>query len=267
MAHVARVEVDGTRADAVLDALVAAGADAVEIEEEAVLGLFHGPDRAALEARLTALLAGRGLPAPSFEPARMLDWDSVWAASVRPFWVGPLRFAPGGEPGEGTLALELGAFGSGLHASTRLCLERLVEHPPRGALLDVGTGTGILALAALRLGAERAVGIDTEPEAVGVARRNAERNDLSHRFQVLGAPIGHLRERFDRVLANLLAAPLVEMADDLARVVAPGGELSLAGFPVGQADEVARAFTRRGFRRVHAAEAQGWARVDLAPPW
>lgn len=267
MAQVAKVRVDGSRADAALDALVVAGADAVELEEGAVLGLFHDPDGEALRARLSELLESHGLPAPEVRPAQMLDWDSVWVGAVRPFRVGPLRFAPGGEPGGEALALDLGAFGSGLHPSTRLCLERLVEHPPRGAVLDVGTGTGILALAALRLGADRAVGIDTAPEAVEVARHNAARNGLADRFHASGAPLDRVPERYDRVLANLLAAPLVEMADAFLRAVAPGGEVSLAGFPVGQADEVARAFTRRGFRRIHGAESQGWARVDLTPPW
>lgn len=267
MAWVARLQVDEARAEEAIDALVAAGADEVELEDGAVLGLFHDPTVEPLQARLGALLASRDLPAPTLEPARMLDWDSVWAGAVRPFRVGSLRFAPGGEPGPDRLALELGAFGTGVHPSTRLCLERLVEHPPRGVVLDVGTGTGILALASLRLGADRAVGVDTDPEAVAVARHNAERNGLADRFEARTTPVSGLRERYDRVLANLLAAPLVEMADALVRVVGAQGELSLAGFPVGQADEVADPFIRRGMRRIHGAEAQGWARVDLAPPW
>lgn len=267
MALVARVGVDDERADEVLDVLLTAGADEVELVPGEVLGLFHESDADELGVRLSGLLAAQGLPVPAVEVARMLDWDSVWAGAVRPFRVGPLQFAPGGEPGEGRIAFELGAFGSGLHPSTRLCIERLVEHPPRGSVLDVGAGTGILALAALRLGAQRAVGIDTDPEALAVARRNAERNGLTDRLEVVSVGVAALQERFDRVLANLVAASLEAMADELVGLVASGGELSLAGFRSGQADEVARAFTRRGMRWIHSADSEGWARVDLAPTW
>lgn len=269
MAWVARLRVPA-HVDEALDVWIEAGADAVEFAgDDEILGLFHVVEPEGLRQTLRDGLRRAGIEGePVLEPATLLDWDSVWALTWRPFRVGPLTFAPDGEPSEERLVIEAGdAFGTGLHPSTRLCLQQLVAHRPEGALLDVGTGTGILALAALRLGARRAVGVDTDRGAVEVARRNAARNGLADRFVVEDRLVDAIPDRFERVVANLLGAPLMRMAASLARRVASSGELSLAGFPEGQADEVAAPYVRLGMRRVTVEILDGWARVDLRATW
>lgn len=230
-------------ADAALDALIAAGATAVELEGDPpirALGLFA--DDAALD------------PGWRVSHAETVDWGSVWAASVRPIRMGPLA-----------LDLEVGpAFGSGLHPTTALCLEHLVERPPRGAVLDVGTGNGILAIAALRLGADRAVAIDTDRAALRVAARNLARQGLSERA-TLGERLPD--ERFDLVIANVLASTLVDLAPRLVRAMGPGGEAALSGIGPHQADSVAAAWRHVGARVLQVVERDGWCRMDLAAPW
>jgi ribosomal protein L11 methyltransferase len=148
------------------------------------------------------------------------DWGERWRQGLRPRQVGPLWIRPSWSEPMGELELELDpgrAFGSGEHASTRLALRLLLDELRAGdTVLDVGTGTGILALGALRVGAARAVGLDIDPVACESARANAARNQLG--LGVLCGGLGALRSeaRFDLVVANLLLSRLTPL---LARLV------------------------------------------------
>lgn len=241
-----------------LDVLLALGARELELVDGRALGLFPDPFDPATARRAEALL---GAPV-TVAPAEMLDWSSVWRPTVRPFRVGPLTVSPLGERGD--LVLDMSAFGTGHHPTTRMCLERLAERVPAGPVLDVGTGSGVLALVALVLGAPSAVGTDLEPAARRVAAENAARNGLADRFTVRATVPD---ATFALVLANLQGGLLGELVADLSRRVASGGELVLSGFTVDQRDDVARGWTRQGLRVVGTAERGGWARLDLAVPW
>ena len=261
MAVVLRIPAAATDEEA-LGLLVEAGATEVEVDGPDLLGLFpHGAQALPPE------LAGA-----RFEPAVLVDWDSVWAAALRPQVLGPLTLVPwdgrGTAPaaGPGRLVLEVGpAFGSARHPSTRLCLRWLLDRPSTGEVLDLGAGNGVLALAALALGAERALAVETEPEALAVAERNALRAGLRDRLEL--ARSLPPERRFHRVVANILASPLIDLAPDLARALGPGGELCVSGFGPSLREDVARALRHAGLRVVGGEVEGDWCRLDAAAPW
>lgn len=162
--------------------------------------------------------------------------------TVRPPWE---DYRPTRE-GEKVLVLEPGrAFGTGLHATTSLVSKALDARRSElkgREILDVGTGSGILALVALALGAENARGIDTDADAVEVAKENAERNGLGARLIADTIPVEALLARYPVVLANIEARVLIPMAAALKARVEKGGMLVLSGILVGQEDEVAKAY-------------------------
>jgi ribosomal protein L11 methyltransferase len=171
--------------------------------------------------------------------------------------------------GEVAITLDPGmAFGTGLHPTTRACLELLQGMTPMPArVLDVGCGSGILALAALRLGATSAVGLDTDPLAVTAAAENAARNGLAGSFEVAGGTLEATpAERFALVVANLVAAVLVELAPRLAAHVAPGGTLLASGIIEPRATEVIGALTGTGLRPVERRDDGEWVSLRLELP-
>ena len=154
-----------------------------------------------------------------------------------PFTIGStFRIVPPGTPastdGRIDLVMDRGAFGSGEHETTASCLEMLAELPEvRGArVLDLGSGTGILAFAALKLGAARVVCVDINPHAVETARRNGELNGLADRLTHRAGTLDSAGEDlFDLVLANIYGDILLNLAEDLARRARPGALLLLSG--------------------------------------
>jgi ribosomal protein L11 methyltransferase len=164
-------------------------------------------------------------------------WRDEWKKYFEPFVVCPgvvvrppwREHSP--EPGQRVVVLEPGrAFGTGLHETTSLVAEVLAGSPLAGAtVLDVGCGSGILALVALALGAGSARAIDVDPEAIAVARENAARNAMSNRLRADETPVEQVAGTFDVVLANIEARTLVELAPTILSRVAPGGLLVLSG--------------------------------------
>ena len=239
--------------------------------ETTVRAFFPAPlppaARRAIRRRLAALPLRAPLPRLRYSEAPRTDWSEAWKEFHRPLRVGRLLVQPsweaGGEarPGDLVITLDPGrAFGTGSHESTRLCLaalDRLVR--PGDTVLDVGCGSGILALAAARLGASRVDALDTDPVAVEATRANAARNGLADAIDAregsLGAagpwPEREPRGAYDIVAMNIALAVVSELLPDAAGALRPGGTLVVAGFladAVAGVEAVARAAGLRDVR-------------------
>ncbi|HET9879352.1 MAG TPA: 50S ribosomal protein L11 methyltransferase [Candidatus Limnocylindria bacterium] len=224
----------------------------------------HVPDDAAAPAAIEATeralwhLQAFGLRPVSGLSVRPVDasaWTEAWKAHYAAQRIGRVVIVPSWleeqlRAGEVAVRMDPGmAFGTGLHPTTRGCIELLQQvrpMPPR--LLDVGCGSGILALAALRLGADRADACDTDALAVAATRANAEANRLGDRVAVWQGtlPARPAAEPYQLVLANLVASVLIELAARLAAHTAPGGTLLASGIIEGRATEVRDAFAAAG---------------------
>jgi ribosomal protein L11 methyltransferase len=201
------------------------------------------------------------------------DWTDAWKANYVPQRIGRVVIVPSwlDEPiGPDEIALRLDpgmAFGTGLHPTTRGCLTLLQEVSPMPpVVLDVGSGSGILALAALRLGADRAVCYDTDPLAVEASIANAAANGLAGR---VAAHLGSLPPKppgdtYPLVLANLVAAVLIDLAAALAAHTAPGGALLASGIIDTRADEVLAALTAAGFVLERRLDDGEWLSLQLS---
>lgn len=202
------------------------------------------------------------------------DWTDAWKRHYVPQRIGRVVIVPSwipyeAAPGDADITLDPGmAFGTGLHPTTRACLELLQQVSPMAdRVLDVGSGSGVLALAALRLGAGSAVGYDTDPSAVEAAGSNAERNHLGGRLEVrLGTLPDIAEERFPLVLANLVAALLVDLAARLAAHLEPGGVLVAGGIISGRANEVIEAFGIAGLTVTEQRDDGEWDALRLEAP-
>jgi ribosomal protein L11 methyltransferase len=172
---------------------------------------------------------------------------------------------------EVVLALDPGmAFGTGLHPTTRLCLAGLEGLADRGALhgrrlLDVGCGSGILAIAGVKLGAASALGVDTDPIAIEATTANARRNRIGRRVQAREGTLPSGERPFDVVVANLIASLLVRLASDLAGEVAGGGTLLASGIFVDRETEVRDAFVAAGLRVTNRLAEGDWVALEAVP--
>jgi len=204
-------------------------------------------------------------------PVEDTDWLESWKRFHRPVTVGPLWIGPPwqtdqAEPGLIKLIVDPGqAFGTGGHATTRLCLEALVESLAAGAVdkfLDLGTGSGVLALAGLKLGAGWALGLDKDQEAIEAAQSNASLNGLAGRLELSLEPLAGLTETFPLITANLTGPLLRNLAQDLIQRLQPGGRLILSGLFLEEIDPVRAAYSPGC--RVESVRSQGeWAGLVL----
>lgn len=177
----------------------------------------------------------------------------------------PFRILPPGEPGaaRGPLDLVIGgsAFGGGRHPTTERCLGLLAALAPLDGLevLDLGCGSGILALAALRLGARRATGVDVSPEVIASAAENARANGLADRIVLRPGTAETLAgEAFDLVVANIGGELLLDLAPAVAALARPGGRLLLSGLLAGWVDDLATAYAGCGCAELGRHEAGGF---------
>jgi len=201
--------------------------------------------------QLTALLPGWQPAEPELRKVRQEDWSEGWKQHFSGFRVGRLLIKPSWEEtpaGTAELVMEIDpgmAFGTGTHATTRLCLEALAQElalRPDARVLDVGTGSGILAIAAAKLGAAEVLGNDIEAEACRIARENAELNGVARQVRITTEPLEDLNGHFDIVLANILAEENIRLASALTARLAPGGALILSGILAEKQELVCSAF-------------------------
>lgn len=273
-----QVTLPAARADEAADLLLGAGASGLETRDAStliatavdlaiVIGWFGDP--AAAEA--AAALARRALGGAGAEVeaggAEDPGWREAWRAHFRPMrfgrrlWVAP----PDEDPPSASLdddaavvrIVPSGAFGTGTHESTALMLELLDELVRPGCrVLDAGCGSGILSLAAARLGAGHVRGVDIDPEAVEVALENAALNGLAARCALDGTPLDRLEGRYDLVLANLSAPVLIREKGRLAGLVEAGGWLLWSGLLESDLGEVG---APPGLAPTHDRRRNGWA--------
>jgi ribosomal protein L11 methyltransferase len=244
--------------------------------------IAHFDSRAAAEEAAAALREARpGLEIPAPLEVLAQDWSIAWRRHHKPLRVGPRSWVhppwevPETAPGEVRVVIDPGmAFGTGAHATTSLCLARvdeLLAARPGADLLDVGTGSGVIALLAARLGAGRVCGTENDPVALKAAAEATALNGLAPARiawelrdpDALPAPYD---APYELVVANILLNTLVELAPQIARKVAPGGHLVLAGLLSHQGDEAARAYGAQGLQPAGGAEKDGWVRVELVRP-
>ena len=198
------------------------------------------------------------------------DWSETWKAHFKPLRVGrrflitPTWEKAAPRPDDRVIHIDPGrAFGTGHHETTRLCLEWLCSAvQPGDSVLDYGCGSGILGIAAVRLGAGDVLGVDIDEKAIEAARDNAERNHVALRLQHSREP---LEARFDVVVANILTNPLCVLAPLLAARVAPGGRIALSGVLESQVGQVVEAYAPFLALEVGATH-EGWARLQGTRP-
>lgn len=240
--------------------------------ERSVLRALCSPevDCAALVAAAAERAGLAAAPEFGTETVADADWVRVTQAQFKPerivdcLWIVPSWCTPP-EPDAINLVLDPGlAFGTGSHPTTRACLRWLARNVRAGvAVLDYGCGSGILAIAAVKLGAGSAVGVDIDPVAVAAARANAAANRVPVRFQDAGAP---LDVDADLVVANILANPLKVLAPLLARHTRDGGHLALAGLLQSQAAEVSAAYAQWFDMRIFDV-AEEWIVLEGVRRW
>lgn len=256
------VDVTPDQADEISGLLFELGASGVEERDESTLqknaasgkvtlvASFDSRDEAE-QAIAELRETGEGLVG-RYEEVVGDAWRDAWKEHYKPYTLAEgLVVRPPWEPyeakaGEKVLELEPGrAFGTGLHETTRLVAQAIRSHAPeieKATVLDVGCGSGILALVALALGAERAVAIDIDQEAIDVTVENAARNGMQDRVEASTTPLEEISTVSPIVLANIEARVLIPMAEELQKHVAPGGLLLLSGILVPQKDDVRAAY-------------------------
>ena len=281
-----RLDTEPAAAARLEDALLAAGAVAVTLEDNAdepvlepgvgetplwrqtrLTGLFPADaDMDAVVAGLDPALTGDA--APRVEILEDKDWTREWMQHYQPmqfgprFWVCPSWLEPP-DPDAVNLLLDPGlAFGTGTHPTTALCLGQLAEALAGGErVVDYGCGSGILAVAAAKLGAGPVLCVDNDPQALVATADNAARNDVARDDLTIALPDGYdaapWAGRCDLVVANILAGPLLELAPVITGFLRPGGVLLLSGLLASQAGALIEGYAGRLPLAV-ADEQEGW---------
>jgi ribosomal protein L11 methyltransferase len=256
--------------------LVARTGQAVVERDDGTLVAFAA-DEQAVAALVEEL--GRAVDAPVvIEPRRVesTDWSTRWREGLGPRKLGRLTIIPSwlpeaSAPDPLTIVLDPEtAFGSGEHGSTRAVLTLLSRLLQSGDhVIDLGSGSGILAIAAIKLGAARAIGIEIDPEANEVAARNAARNGVSDRVEFLegdAATLAQLVGPADLLLSNILRAVNTALLPVIVRALRPGGSAIFSGMEQPEAEEFRQTLTDAGFRLVQETFDAGWWGVAAELP-
>ena len=278
-----RVEVPSALVEPVANFLIESGSPGVVQEEvagkagtgkERVVAYFRTPRSFPIQRKKIRKYLSSLAPPPRswsfrWRGLREEKWAEAWKDNFKPLRVTrhmvvtPPWERYAGKAGDLVIEIDPGmAFGTGTHPTTRMCLQALevlipsFVHPP--SVLDFGTGSGILAIAAQKLGAKETVAVDIDPAAIRNARKNASANHLHGRIDFQVGSGQSLRGRFGIVVANLLPQELLKAADFLARRVSPAGYLVVSGILKKQEKEITSAFAKKGLK-IHASRAgRGW---------
>ncbi len=234
--------------------------------------------RAAFEAALGYMNLLYPMPAPQYRLVADEDWAEAWKAHYQPVRVGrrlliqPRWLPPAPQPGDIVIALDPGmAFGTGTHPTTQLCLEALEDLMQPGLIvLDLGCGSGILAIAAAKLGAARVLALDSDPLAARIAAENAAANGAASAVTAqegsLESLVGSAR-RFDLAAVNILARTIIAMCDaHLGDVIRPGGRAVFSGIIADQADDVEAALRKTGLEPYARRQQGDWVLIEARRP-
>jgi len=241
------------------------------------------PDHATLASAVALACAANGLKEPEFvvKPLEARDWLAENRASFQPIRAGRFFIHPtfyDGRPPAGSLSIALDAataFGSGSHGTTKGCLkalDRIARRRRPRRILDMGCGSGILAIAAAMAWKRPVLAVDIDEEAVRVTAENARRNGVGNYVHAaagpgFAAPIMQRERKFDLVVANILARPLITMAPGLARALAPGGEVVLSGLLTHQENQVIAAYRAQGLALLRRGRIDNWSTLVLRRGW
>jgi ribosomal protein L11 methyltransferase len=268
--------------DALANFLIERGAPGVILRRNGLDAFFAAPlDGASLRGDINRFVGAivrlsprAQKPRLQWKAVRQQNWQHSWKRFIKPrrvgksFWVTPPWLEPPKFRRRHVITIEPGmAFGTGTHATTRSCMEFLEGVAGRidakkFSILDVGTGSGILAIAAALLGAAEIRAVDNDPVALQVALENLRANRVADRVCVSGAKLSALRRKFDVVVANLTAETIVELAGDLQKKVAARGFLILSGILHPKAGIITRAFAGR-FRVIKRKRSREWVTLLL----
>jgi ribosomal protein L11 methyltransferase len=295
--------VDGELAEAVADVLARFAPNGVVIEATRIVPDINGEGRAEGPLRVAAYLPAdahleesrqrleealwylgriQPLPEAEYNPVQQTDWAEAWKQHYRPIAIGRhLMIVPAWlenpDPTRVAIRIDPGmAFGTGTHPTTQLCLE-IIEDSLAAAtpaesvnLIDVGCGSGILSIAALKLGARHALGVDIESEAVDAARQNSVLNGLAPSLELGQGSLAEIRsgafslQTAHLVLANILAPILIRLLDEgLGTLLEPGGELVLSGILEEQAADILAAASHNGLRLADRRQIKDWVALVL----
>jgi ribosomal protein L11 methyltransferase len=297
------VEVDGEAAEAVAEVLERYGHQGVALEQA---GFFIDtwedevppPERIIVKAYMPAdasapdkqqqlrdalhyMNALIDVPQPSFRILEETDWAEAWKAHYHPLRIGRRVYirpswieVDDASESDVLIALDPGmAFGTGTHPSTQLCLiscEDILEAHPGWDVLDLGCGSGILSIAAAKLGAGKILALDTDDIAVRVTNENAAINGVADRIQAQSgslASLTHAARRFDLALVNILAKVIIQMCDEgLGTVIRPGGVAVFGGIIHDQADEVEAALIKTGLEPYRRLTSGDWTVIEASRP-
>jgi ribosomal protein L11 methyltransferase len=198
------------------------------------------------------------------------DWERAWMDRFRPMrfgrklWIYPWNIEPPADATESIVVrLDPGlAFGTGTHPTTALCLEWLDALDLRGkTIMDFGCGSGVLAIAALKLGAARAIGVDNDGQALTASRDNAQRNGVADRLALYAPDELPKREPCNVLVANILAGPLHDLAPVFATLLKPGAPFALSGILAGHERELLQRYAASGFTDLQTAQREDWMRI------
>jgi ribosomal protein L11 methyltransferase len=225
-------------------------------------------DRRGLAAALGDLLPWLEPDQLNFRDVADQDWERTWMDQIKPMafgrrmWIYPWNIEPPVDGDSVVVRLDPGlAFGSGTHPTTALCLEWLDGLDLAGqSITDYGCGSGILAIAALKLGASAAIGIDNDPQALTASADNAARNGVVDRL-ALFLPDDHPDRVTDVFVANILAGPLDALAPTFAAAAKPGAPFAISGILAGQQDELLARY-EEWFEELRADRREDWVRIS-----